>query len=234
MKTEKQGRDRKKSIILLSGGLDSAANLAICSDVDDPVLSITVDYGQRAAKSEIRASRSLSEYYSVPHKVVNLDWLGKMGGNALTDSCLEIPRVKQNHLDDFQKSSKTARAVWVPNRNGILINLAAAFAESLEANYVVVGFNSEEAATFPDNSSEFIKRITDGLSFSTANAVEVFSYTDKLDKTEIVRKLLELKRKFPFEFLWSCYRGDDVPCGECESCQRLDRALEKAGIRVRR
>jgi len=123
-------------------------------------------------------------------------------------------------------TEKSAKSVWVPNRNGILINAAAAYAEKLGAHRVVVGFNVEEASTFPDNSEEFLKRATRSLEYSTSNQVEVYCYTTSLNKRQIVRELRALPRKFPFELLWSCYEGGETPCGRCESCQRQARAFE--------
>ena len=106
----------------------------------------------------------------------------------------------------------------------ILINVAAAFAERAEAERVVVGFNSEEAATFPDNSEEFLKRSTRALEYSTANQVQVFSYTTDRNKKQIVNELRQLKKSFPFNLIWSCYHGGETPCGSCESCRRMARA----------
>ena len=159
------------------------------------------------------------------HKVVSIDWLGQMGGSALTETTGDVPRFASTELDLEGKTRKSARAVWVPNRNGVLINLAAAFAERHDCERVVVGFNVEEAATFPDNSAEYLRRASAALHYSTANGVDVFSYTTDWDKRRIVTELGRLKRAFPFDWVWSCYLGDREPCGTCESCQRLKRAL---------
>ena len=217
---------RLKSVILLSGGLDSAANLAFTQAYDEPVLALTIDYGQRAAQREISASRSLCDYYGVPHQVVACPWLSPLGKSALTHAELELPKLGAHELDDLRITASSASAVWVPNRNGVLMNIAAAHAESLGAVRIVVGFNREEAATFPDNTGEFLGAMTVSLKFSTANHVQAFSYTTELNKREIVGKLMELSTPaFPFERVWSCYLGGVAPCGQCESCQRLTRAL---------
>lgn len=215
----------KASVILLSGGLDSAANLALCHERDRPVLALTVDYGQRAAQREIASARELCDDYGVRHEVLDLRWLGALGGSSLTESSQDIPQIDASKLDDLQTTRGTAKSVWVPNRNGVLINAAAAYAERLDARQVVVGFNSEEAATFPDNSIEFLKQATLALKFSTANEVEVGCYTASWDKRRIVTELRKLSRPFPFEKIWSCYTGEAKPCGICESCRRLARAL---------
>jgi 7-cyano-7-deazaguanine synthase len=220
---------RLNSLILLSGGLDSAANLAFAEHFDRPVLALTVDYGQRAAIPEIRAAKKLAEFYQVPHQVLDLKWLGQLGGSALTSNLIDVPNMSSDKLDDLKTATSTAKAVWVPNRNGLLINAAAAIAESMKAQQVIVGFNKEEAATFPDNSSQFLGVITLSLRYSTGNGVKVACYTDMMMKTEIVQAVQNLPKPFPFQHIWSCYHGGEKMCGECESCKRFLRATK--GIR---
>jgi 7-cyano-7-deazaguanine synthase len=211
--------------VLLSGGLDSAANLAFCRLRDEPVLALTVDYGQRAAPAEIRAAQALSKHFDVPHQIVELPWLGALGGSSLTDSSQRVPKMAVADLDNLGVATQTAKSVWVPNRNGVLINAAASFAERMEATRVVVGFNAEEAVTFPDNSADFLARASKALELSTANHVRVACYTTEWDKTTIVAELRTQSPDFPFEHVWSCYQAGPRPCGECESCRRMARAL---------
>ncbi len=216
------------SVILLSGGLDSAANLAFAAQNASPTLAITLHYGQKAAKREIQASRQLCSYYKIPHSVIDLPWLGGLGGSSLTDLNQKIPEIQDHQLEDPSTTKQTARAVWVPNRNGIFIHLAAAYAESQKADQVIVGFNAEEAATFPDNSLDYIDSLNRALSFSTSNHVKVFSYTVEWNKTQIVSELKRLRTPFPFEMVWSCYEGNERACQICESCKRLARALRSS------
>jgi 7-cyano-7-deazaguanine synthase len=217
---------RHRSVLLLSGGLDSAANLAFCREYDEPVLALTVRYGQRAQDREVQAARNLCEHFRVDHQVLELPWLGELGGSSLTEPSEKIPQFTVSELDDRKITEASAKSVWVPNRNGILINAGAAFAERRSAGRLVVGFNAEEATTFPDNSAEFLKRAGRSLEYSTANQVEVFCYTTSLNKKQIVRELKSLKTGFPFELVWSCYLGEENACGRCESCQRNKRALD--------
>jgi 7-cyano-7-deazaguanine synthase len=215
-----------KSVVLLSGGLDSAANLAFCRLQDEPVLALTVNYGQRAAQAELRAARALAQHFKVVHQKLELPWMGELGGSSLTDRAQDVPRMAPSDLDTLSIARQTAKSVWVPNRNGVLINAAAAFAERVGAAQVVVGFNAEEAVTFPDNSADFLKRATDSLALSTANQVRVRCYSTDWDKRRIVAELRRQVPAFPFDLLWSCYNDGSRPCGECESCQRLKRALQ--------
>lgn len=221
---------RARSVILLSGGLDSAANLALCAERDQPVLALTANYGQRAFEPELRAARALCEYYGVRHERVELGWLGALGGSSLTAREETVPDVATHLLDDARTTEASAKAVWVPNRNGVLINVAAAYAERMGASRVIVGFNAEEAVTFPDNSGAFLEAATGALAYSTAGGeVSVHCYTTEWDKRRIVEELRGLGsrtgRAFPFERVWSCYHGGARPCGACESCRRFARAM---------
>lgn len=217
--------DKRKSVILLSGGLDSSANLAFCHQYDEVSLALTLDYGQRAAANEVKAAAALAKHFNVPHKVMDVKWLGDLGGSSLTDNKMEVPSILESELDEKSVTEKTAKSVWVPNRNGLFVHIAAALAESMNAKQVVVGFNREEAETFPDNSSQYLQVLNLALRYSTRNHVKVSCYTDMLDKRQIVDRLKTLSDPFPFELLWSCYLDGDNPCGKCESCKRYSRAV---------
>jgi 7-cyano-7-deazaguanine synthase len=221
---------RVPSILLLSGGLDSSANLAIACERDTVVLALHADYGQRAEPAEWAASRRLCEYYGVKLEKISIPWLGALGGSSLTDRSRDVPELRRSELDTLPKIQESAKSVWVPNRNGVLLNVAAAYAERFRAKRVIVGFNREEATTFPDNSEAFLDQATRALAYSTANRVEIHCYTTRMDKVEICRELAKLERPFPHELVWSCYHAGSEPCGRCESCGRHDRALEAAGV----
>lgn len=211
-------------IVLLSGGLDSVVNLALAVDKGEVLLGLTFDYGQRAADREIAASRNVCAYYSVPHRVVPLPWLEEAASSSsLIRDKGEVPRLRPTDLLDERRTRASARSVWVPNRNGLFINIAAVLAESMKAGLVVTGFNREEGETFPDNSAEFLEAVNGSLAYSTRNRVRAVSYTRDLDKKGIVRT--GLRRDVPFQEVWSCYLGREKMCGECESCRRLRRAI---------
>lgn len=214
---------KPRSVVLLSSGLDSTVNLYEAKQVSEVALTLTFDYGQRAAEREIQSAARLAYKLGVPHKVLRLDWFKDFTQSSLVNRSEEVPTAKVK-IDDLNASNETAKAVWVPNRNGIFLNIAAAFAEGLKANWIIPGFNAEEAATFPDNSQAYLEAATNSLKFSTANHVEVKCFTTHLNKTEIVKRGRELK--VDFELVWPCYFGGAKPCGECESCQRFNRAMK--------
>ena len=204
-----------KGVAILSGGLDSTVSLAAATREMDVVLALTFDYGQRAAKRERAASGRIAKHYKIPHKVVAIPWLAELTGTALVNRRAKLP------LNEM--SVRSAKAVWVPNRNGVFIEIAAAHAESLGAQRLITGFNKEEAVTFPDNSPAYVSAVNYALSYSTANGVRVVSFTGNLEKKGIVN--LGRRLNAPLNYIWPCYEGGKRWCGECESCLRSLRAL---------
>ncbi len=212
-----------RSIVLLSAGLDSSVNLHEAARVSDVVLALTFDYGQRAAKRELYFAKKLCRKLKIKHHSIDLKWMLDFGGSALIDRDLKVP-TNEVRIDNLRISKQTAKSVWVPNRNGILLNIAAGYAESLNADWIIPGFNAEEAATFKDNSVGFIESLNESFKFSTANAVKVKCFTSHLNKTEIIKRGLELK--INFENIWPCYFDALKPCQQCESCKRFIRAAK--------
>lgn len=220
---------KKQSVVLLSGGLDSSVNLVAAMRDSSVDLVLTFEYGQKAAAKEIESSQKLTQFYKLKHKVLSLPWF-KEFQSGLTDDNVHIPTGRQVAVEDMLVSQKTAKAVWVPNRNGIFLNIAAGFAESIGAQFVVPGFNREEAATFPDNSFDYIRAVRKSFGYSTSNHVDVHSYTIQMDKAEIVRMGRDFK--LPFDMIWPCYLAGARWCGQCESCQRAKRAFHHAHVEV--
>lgn len=221
----------KSSVVLLSGGLDSSVNMLQALRDTQVKKVITFDYGQRAAAREISQSRELCRQYSLDHVVVDLSFFKLFSQkSALVDDRTSIPQKAEVDINSVETSFKTAALVWVPNRNGIFLNIGAGFAEGVGADYVIPGFNAEEAATFPDNTFEYAQSLDRTFSYSTQNHVKVVCYTQNMDKTEIVR--LGQKLGLDFKLVWPCYFGSHEWCGECESCQRFQRALSAAGVKI--
>lgn len=217
-----------KSIILLSSGLDSAVSMAwVHSEGHEIDCAITFDYGQRAKEKEIKHAKEICAFYRIPHEVISLPWFSQFEAKGLLSQTSPLYQPSLNTLNDLKESTKSAELVWVPNRNGVFIEVAASVAESRKINRLIVGFNAEEAVTFPDNSLAYMNAINKALSYSTANQVKLESPTVNMTKNEIVA--LGSSLVFPFHLLWSCYEAKEQMCGTCESCMRLKRALHQNG-----
>lgn len=215
---------QSKAITILSGGLDSMVSTAIAVKKHKIVLALTFDYGQRAARREIEAAQQMCRLWKISHKIIKLPWLKETTNTSLVNRAKKLPIFSASAF--AHPSVKTLSAVWVPNRNAIFINIAAAFAEAFCAEVIVTGFNREEGATFPDNSRRFVRLINKALKQSTLKRPRVVSYTQDMNKAEIIRRCKQLK--LPVQLCWPCYRGGRKLCGRCESCARFFRALEKS------
>lgn len=219
-----------KSVCLLSGGLDSLVCLAAAVKETSVILALTFDYGQRAFKDEKDSSARIASHYSVPHKIIKLDWLKEITRTSLVDKKMDVPVYTEKDLESRPDVLlNNARLVWVPNRNAVFVNIAAAHAEALGAGLVVAGLNNEEAATFSDNSLQFVNSANALLRVSTLSRPRLTSYVQSYNKSGIVNA--GLKMNVPFELMYSCYRSskDGKMCGACESCARLKRAFKEAG-----
>jgi 7-cyano-7-deazaguanine synthase len=209
------------ALVLLSGGLDSTVAAALyAADGGTLACGLFVDYGQRAALPERQAAEAVAGALGFELLCTDLPLLGEITTTALVDSSVELPTPDPERLD--ADAAAHADAVWVPNRNGLLVNLAAALAEARGLDTVVVGFNAEEAATFPDNGPRFLVNLNAVLADSTRGAVSVVAPTLDLTKAELLARGLDVGA--PTELAWSCYGAGPTPCGRCESCLRRQRA----------
>jgi len=205
-------------LALLSGGLDSTAAACLAAHDARCALAVTFDYGQAARARELAAARTVSAHLGAEHVAISLPWLGELLPGAMSGEA-EPPA---------DEGASGARAVWVPNRNAVLIACAAALAEARGISRLVVGFNVQEGEHFGDNTAEFVTRTNAALALSTANALRLESPTVAMNKREIVRAARELGA--PLARIWSCYAAEEKHCGRCASCRRAERAFREAGV----
>lgn len=206
-----------KSIILLSGGLDSLVSLGIERENLNVDLALTFDYGQMSVQKEIEASKKICDYYNLQHKVIKLNWLEDITTTSLVKGDVPIGK-------DLDNSQQSAKSVWVPNRNGLFLNIAGCYADSYGYDYILIGANKEEAQTFSDNTKDFIDSINEEFNYSTQVKPKVVAPLINYFKNDIV--MLALEHNVPLDLVMSCYKNDGGHCGECESCVRLRHALE--------
>lgn len=200
-----------RGIILLSGGLDSLVSLGLGGYSIE--LALTFNYGQKSAKYEIDASKKICDFYNIKHKVIELDWLKNITHTALVAD-VDLP-------DKIDENS--AKNVWVPNRNGLFLNIAGSFADGEDYDYILIGANKEEAGTFSDNTQTFVDRVNAEFEYSTNKRPKVVAPLINYDKNDIVK--IALKNNIPLNLVKSCYAGGEKHCGKCESCIRLKNAL---------
>lgn len=198
------------SVLLLSGGLDSAVLLAREVNVGRKPLCVGFDYGQRH-KRELVSARQIADHY--------LCWLFEVkvpadlfGNDALTG---HVP-VPHAHFED-----RSQIATVVPNRNMILLSLAAAIAVKYREPNVLFGAHKGDAAIYPDCRPTFVK----ALDMATAMACGVSISAPFLAMTKRDVVALGRKLEIPFDLTWSCYQGGDEPCGQCGACRERNEAL---------
>ncbi|MBI4237656.1 MAG: 7-cyano-7-deazaguanine synthase QueC [Deltaproteobacteria bacterium] len=218
-----------QAVTLLSGGLDSVVSTALAHAQHGVALALTFDYGQRAAAREISSAARFCGHWKIPHTVLQLPWLGDITHTALVQRDQALPTYDSAALNDLAGQHRSASAVWVPNRNGVFLNIAAAYAETHELDWIVTGFNAEEAVTFSDNSAAFVEQTTAAFQLSTRTHPRVVSYTQAMQKSEIAATARRLE--IPLDWCWPCYEGGAQWCGRCESCARFQRAMKCAPLR---
>lgn len=227
-------RRMKKAVVLFSGGVDSTACLYWAKKNYDGVIMLTINYGSNEEKVTNKVAEFFSKELNIPLKIIHLDFLeefSKLRGTTLVGG--EIPKVTAKDLENIEKAQETAKSVWVPARNVVLISVAASLLDALGGGDIIVGFNAEEGATFPDNTPEFVEKMNEMLKYGTLSDVKVVAPLINLDKRDIAKLLKELNAKY--EYSNSCYiprgfteDGKPIHCGECESCVRRHRGLIEA------
>ena len=217
----------KKAISVLSGGLDCTVATSVFKD-DFEIHAITFDYGQKAFKRELRAAKEICNKMGWTHEVIDIPWLAQISNSSLnTDE--DIPEPSESDLDNLEKSAQSASSVWVPARNMVFTSIAVSYAESIGAEKIIVGWDAEEAATFPDNSKEFLETFNELIDVGSPDKIKIEAPLIELNKEEIVK--LGLNIGAPIELSYSCYKGSDKQCGVCESCMRRKRAFKSLGIK---
>ncbi len=201
----------KDAIILLSGGLDSLVSLDIAIKKLDVKLALIFDYGQSAYFEEKQAAIDIAKYYNISLKFIDLSFMR------------ELCDFQNKNFDDFD-------SVWIPNRNGLFLNIAASFCDKYNYGYIIFGANKEESCQFPDNSEKFVKICDEFFKFSTLNNPKIFAPCLQFDKIQIVNYAID--NNVPLKFLKSCYDSSQNTgkkhCGECLSCKLLKNAIQKS------
>lgn len=202
------------NVVILSGGVDSAVTLALAVSESSPqeTAAISFRYGQRHSR-ELLSAAALVKHYRVPQVVIDLGDL-LVGSDALT-STKPVP------TDPYDQASMSDTVVH--GRNLLFASVALAHAQPLDTLWT--GVHGGDHFIYPDCRPEFWQGFA-----QTADAygIEVRTPFIRSSKADIVRTGRELG--VPFELTWSCYKGNEAPCGECGTCRERAEAFDKAGI----
>ena len=216
---------RPRALVLLSGGLDSATCLAIARAEGFDAYALSVEYGQRHAAELAAAQRVAQALGATAHRVAHVD-LGQFGGSALTDPALAVP---------VEGLEGGIPITYVPARNTIMLSIALAWAEVLEADHIYVGVNAVDYSGYPDCRPAFINAFESMANLATKAGVEghklhIHAPLIDLSKADIIRRGTALGVDYGLTV--SCYQADDDgrACGLCDACRLRRAGFDAAGV----
>lgn len=221
--------ESKPAVVLLSGGLDSATAAAIAREEGFAVHALTVDYGQRH-RVEIEAARRIAASLGLHrHLVVRVE-LDRFGGSALT-AAGEVPKDRST-----EEIGRGIPVTYVPARNTVLLSLALAYAEAVDAADVFIGANVVDYSGYPDCRPEFIAAFEQLANLATKAAVEgrirfrIRAPLSGLSKSQIIKRGTALG--VDYSLTHSCYDPSPagLSCGRCDSCLLRLKGFQEAGL----
>ena len=209
-----------KTVLVYSGGLDSTVLLYHLRAAGDTVSTLAVNYGQRHSK-ELERARQITDSIDVEHREIDLTSINQLlGGSSLTDQAISIPH--GHYEEDNMKSTV------VPNRNMILLSLAAGWAISKKADCVSYAAHSGDHAIYPDCRKEFTDALDQAIRLADWQEIYLNRPYVDLTKADIAKRGTELG--VPFELTWSCYEGQNLHCGRCGTCIERREAFYLADV----
>ena len=203
--------------------MDSLVTLGIARAAHDVAL-LHVGYGQRTAARERRAFREIADHYGIERRLeAEIGYLAGIGGSSLTDRAKAVRETGVVAGEGIPDS-------YVPFRNTHLIAIAVSWSEVIGARKVFIGAVEEDSSGYPDCREEYFREMNRLIEVGTRpeTRIEVVTPLIHLSKREIVERGAALG--VPFHLSWSCYQGEDVACGLCDSCRLRLRAFDSAGI----
>lgn len=210
---------QKEVVCLASGGMDSSVLLHWLKANGYGVHAISIDYGQRHSR-ELESAKVIAATLSIPHRTVDLRSLQPLfSGSALTNSSIDVPH--GHYAEESMKSTV------VPNRNMIMLSVAAAWAMSLKAAHVAYAAHAGDHTIYPDCRPEFADALNTAIGLADWHTVTLLRPFIGMTKGEICAEGKRLGVNFVDT--WSCYEGGDQHCGKCGTCVERKEAFLAAG-----
>jgi 7-cyano-7-deazaguanine synthase len=219
-----------EAVVLLSGGMDSCVCAAIARERHGAghIALLHASYGQRTESRERRAFREIADFLQVPARLmVKLDHFRAIGGSALTDTKIEVPA---NELGERGPGGSAIPVTYVPFRNAHFLSVAVSWAEAIAAQEIYIGAVAEDSSGYPDCRPEYYRVFQELVRVGTRpdTQIEIVTPVIGMKKSEIIQRGRELNA--PLHLSWSCYQGEEVACGTCDSCLLRLRAFQEAGV----
>jgi len=213
---------RPLAVVLASGGMDSCVTIAI-ANLSYSLALLHVRYGQRTEERELTAFNAVADFYGVQHRMVcHLEHLKHIGGSSLTDHRISVEAANLERKD--------IPSSYVPFRNAHFLSIGVSWGEVLGARKIFMGAVSEDSSGYPDCRPEYYAAFNRLIALGTKpeTNLEILTPVIQMRKSAIVRRGVDLGA--PFHLTWSCYQGQDLACGVCDSCALRLRAFEEAGL----
>jgi 7-cyano-7-deazaguanine synthase len=211
---------RTKVVVLVSGGMDSVAALYEAREQNQVVGSLSFNYGSKHNHKEIPFAAWHCSQLGIPHRVIALDFVGELFKSDLLKSGGAVP--------DGHYEEQSMKQTVVPFRNGIMLSIAGGYAESIEAQGLVIAAHAGDHAIYPDCREDFMKSMADAIRLGTYAQVEILRPFIRLTKAQIAVRGHQLG--VDFSKTWSCYKGEDIHCGTCGTCVERREAFMMAGL----
>jgi 7-cyano-7-deazaguanine synthase len=209
-----------KVCVLLSGGMDSVAALYEALGTHEVVACLSFDYGSKHNAREIPFAKSHAERNGILHHLIDLDFMARLFKSDLLQSGGEIP---EGHY-----AADSMKQTVVPFRNGIMLAIAAGFAESIGAEGVVIAAHAGDHSIYPDCREPFMRAMGEAMAEGTYAKIQLLRPFIAMDKAGIARRGAELG--VDFSETWSCYKGGETHCGVCGTCVERREAFVLAGL----
>lgn len=221
-----------KAVVLSSGGLDSTTCLALAVKKfgNENVLAVSIFYGQRHEK-ELECAIKVADYYKVRRYEFDAEKI-----LSFSDSALLNKSKKNLESSTYGEQVKKNLRVetYVPFRNGLMLSMAASFADGIfngEDTEIFIGVHQDDSAVnaYADCSEKFIRAIGEAVEIGTYGKIKIVAPFLGKNKSDIVKIGLDLK--VPYELTWSCYERGEIPCGKCATCRDRKKAFELNGVK---
>jgi len=212
--------DKRKVVVLLSGGIDSTTAFYDASKSYRLCAALSFDYGSRHNHRELPFAKLHCRRNEVEHRIVNLGFVGEHFKSSLLKSGEPVP--------DHDYDEKSMRSTVVPFRNGIMLSIAAGFAASCGAEGIVIAAHGGDHAIYPDCREAFMAPMARAIEAGTYEKIGLLRPFINHSKADIVRRGAELG--IDFAETWSCYKGGETHCGVCGTCRERKKGFQSAGV----
>jgi 7-cyano-7-deazaguanine synthase len=213
-----------KAVAVVSGGMDSVVLAHLIKQGGHDLTMISFDYGQRHRK-ELGFASLAAQRLKVDHHIVNMQsMIGLISKSALTNDAISVP--------DGHYAEQTMKQTVVPNRNAIMLNIAAGLAITVGADRLATGVHAGDHYIYPDCRPEFIWSLQQMLKIANEGFIDpdfkIYAPFVDVNKARIAQIGHELN--VPWSETWSCYKGEEIHCGACGTCFERREAFRDAGV----